>query len=347
MSCLTSTASTGRPWLALAFLLFCAHAAQAAPQTFVSAKGDDANSCEQDKPCRTFAGAIAKTDVGGEVAVLDSGEYGPFHVPFSLKVTASGVYAGVTAFDTHAVTVKVNSGSVVALRGLTLTGWSSSRGILYEGPGDAREGSPTATLHVEDCTISGFAVAGISFVGNGSLFVKDTTVRNTLGTGIQVNTAAGETARATVVNTRLEKNDTGLWAYGQGTVEVTARDAVASGNKQAGFVAAGSVLGSVRVQLRNCVSTQQKTGSGVSAIEYARVTLDGCLLTGSHTGVFTSSEGHIRLSDTTVTDNEIGVRNIVLFGQNNYGHVYTFGNNRVFGNKKETEGKASLVVQQF
>ena len=31
----------------------------------------------------------------------------------------------------------------------------------------------------------------------------------------------------------------------------------------------------------------------------------------------------------------------------NYGHVYTFGNNRVFGNTQETLGKASLVAQQF
>ena len=347
MSHLSPVSRSLAPTLALLLLLLCAHAAQAAPQTFVSAKGDDANPCDQDKPCRTFAGAIVKTDVRGEVAVLDSGEYGPFHVPFSVKVTASGVYAGVTSFDTHAVTINVNSGSLVTLRGLTLTGWGSTRGIYYEGPSDAREGSPTATLHVEDCTISGFALAGIGFVGNGSLFVKDTTVRNTLGTGIQVNAASGETARAVVVNTRLDKNDIGLWAYGQGTIEVTARDAVASGNKSTGFSAAGSALGSVRMQLQNCVSTQQGTGPAVSAIEYARVTVDGCLLTGSHTGVFTSSEGHIRLSDTTVTDNEIGIRNIVLYGVNNYGHVYTFGNNRVFGNKKETEGKVSLVAPLF
>jgi hypothetical protein len=81
-----------RLWLAL--LPCCAPAASAATQTFVSAKGDDAATCELDKPCRTIAGALLKTDVGGEVAVLDAGEFGPFKVTNSVKVSAGGgVYA--------------------------------------------------------------------------------------------------------------------------------------------------------------------------------------------------------------------------------------------------------------
>jgi hypothetical protein len=103
------------------FLLFCAGAAQAAPQTFVSAKGDDANPCEQDKPCRTFAGALLKTDVGGEVAVLDAGEYGPFKVTHSVEVgfvaTGPGVHVQlqdcVATHQGHGITAAASGRATV------------------------------------------------------------------------------------------------------------------------------------------------------------------------------------------------------------------------------------------
>jgi hypothetical protein len=102
---------THRLWLSLAFLLCCAHAAHAATQTYVSAAGDDSNPCDRVSPCRTFAGALAKTNNRGELAVLDSGEYGAFTVNFSVKITAVGVYAGVTVFDPDAVTINPAAGS--------------------------------------------------------------------------------------------------------------------------------------------------------------------------------------------------------------------------------------------
>jgi hypothetical protein len=214
MSHLPNVGRALAPRLPLALLLlffFCAHAAQAAPQTFVSAKGDDANACDQDKPCRTFAGALLKTDVGGEVAVLDAGEYGPFKVTQSVKVTAAGVYAGVTAINGDGVEIASPAGSVVALRGLTITGKGSGvgEGIKYHAPGPSREEvdeEAGVTLHVENCTVSGFQYNGISFYNQGSLFVKDTTSRGNGAYGIYVSAAPGTKARASVVNCRLEKN---------------------------------------------------------------------------------------------------------------------------------------------
>jgi hypothetical protein len=345
MSRTSPYAHARRLFLLATILIFSANAAEAAPQTFVSTKGDDANMCEHASPCRTFAGALIRSHIGGEIVVLDSGEYGPVTIPFSLNITAVGVYAGITVTDGNAVTVKTGTGSVVALRGLTLKGWNIGSGIAYEGPGAAREGDenePTAALHVEGCTISGFAVAGIHFEGNGSLFVKDTTVRNNAGAGIELTAPQGEKVRASVVNSRLEKNSTGLTAHGPGNVEVIARDTVAAGNKSTGF----SVwTNAARMQLQGCVSTNQHTG--VSATDWGRVTLEGCELTSLNTGLYVAADGIARLSGTTITDNSFGVVNTKIFGVGNYGHVYTFGNNRVFGNTQETAGKASLVAQQF
>ena len=45
-----------------------------ATRTWVSGVGDDANPCSRTAPCKTFAGAISKTAVGGEINALDPGE---------------------------------------------------------------------------------------------------------------------------------------------------------------------------------------------------------------------------------------------------------------------------------
>jgi hypothetical protein len=44
-----------------------------ATRTWVSGGGDDANPCSRTAPCLTFAGAITKTEAGGEIDNLDAG----------------------------------------------------------------------------------------------------------------------------------------------------------------------------------------------------------------------------------------------------------------------------------
>jgi hypothetical protein len=47
-----------------------------ATRTWVSGVGDDVNPCSRTAPCKTFAGTISKTTIGGEICVLDSGGFG-------------------------------------------------------------------------------------------------------------------------------------------------------------------------------------------------------------------------------------------------------------------------------
>ena len=333
-----------RLWLALALLLCCAPAASAATQTFVSANGDDAATCDQDKPCRTIAGALLKTDVGGEVAVLDAGEFGPFKVTSSVKVTAGGgIYAGVTATSGDAVHVASPAGSTVALRGLTITGKGGERGINYLEPGPSREpvdAEAGVTLHVEGCTVSGFTDHGIAFHGQGSLFVKDTTVRGNGADGLSLRPAAGVRIRATVVGSRFEKNFGGLVAYSQSEVDVAvaARDTVASGNKEGGFTATGA---GVRMQLQGCVASNQPYG--VTAAGQGSLTLEGCLISNHKVGMWVVGGGRLYLSGTTVANNDVGLDNPTATP----GSVYTFSNNRLFNNTVNAQGKPSFIAQQF
>ena len=52
--------------------LATAPASAQATRTWVSGVGDDANPCSRTAPCRTFAGAISKTIMGGEIDLLDA-----------------------------------------------------------------------------------------------------------------------------------------------------------------------------------------------------------------------------------------------------------------------------------
>jgi hypothetical protein len=52
----------------LALLLQAAPVHAQASRTWVSGVGDDANPCSRTAPCKTFAGAISKTAVNGEIS---------------------------------------------------------------------------------------------------------------------------------------------------------------------------------------------------------------------------------------------------------------------------------------
>jgi len=52
-----------------------------ATRTWVSGVGDDANPCSRTAPCKTFAGAISKTAIAGEINCIDSGGFGAVTMP--------------------------------------------------------------------------------------------------------------------------------------------------------------------------------------------------------------------------------------------------------------------------
>src|SRR2546430_10149727 len=59
------------------FILLTVTSLQAqATRTWISGVGDDVNPCSRTAPCKTFAGAISKTAVDGEIDCLDPGGFG-------------------------------------------------------------------------------------------------------------------------------------------------------------------------------------------------------------------------------------------------------------------------------
>jgi len=191
-------------WLALTLLFVNSVQAQAT-RTWVSGTGNDSNSCSRTAPCRTLAGAIGKTNRGGEITVLDAGGFAPVVISKSITIDGTGVPASILAELGSGITIDIGPGpgrigtdpQIVRIRGLSINGaGTGNNGINVIS---------ASRVTVEDCVIDGFTHHGIN-VQMGTLFVRNTTIRNNVGAGINVT----GTAQAGITDTSLVFNGTGL-----------------------------------------------------------------------------------------------------------------------------------------
>src|SRR5262245_49679582 len=117
-------------------LLAAAPAHAQATRTWVSGVGDDANPCSRTAPCKTFAGAISKTAVNGEINCLDPGGYGAVTITKSIVIDCEDTQGSILASLTTGVIVNITSATDtfknVHLRGLSINGAGNGlRGINF------------------------------------------------------------------------------------------------------------------------------------------------------------------------------------------------------------------------
>src|SRR4030088_2635804 len=105
----------------MAFLSTAASLQAQATRTWVSGVGDDANPCSRTAPCKTFAGAISKTGVNGEINCLDPGGFGAVTITKSITFDCHEVFGSVLVSGTNAIIINAAAGKVV-LRNLNLNG---------------------------------------------------------------------------------------------------------------------------------------------------------------------------------------------------------------------------------
>jgi hypothetical protein len=266
--------------LALAALAWSSGASGQVQRTFVASTGSDTNPCSFPLPCRTFAAALAQTNSGGEVIVIDSAGYGAVAIAQSVSIIAApGVYAGISVFTGNGVTV-TGVGSRVRLSGLSINGQGGDIGIQFT------QGSKLAVDHctitdlnlygiyvqaanstwiVTDTSVSGNAIYGIiAEAGAGTL--DRVHVENNFNDGILINTSSNVLVRALVRNSVATGNaGHGISVFtGSGrTAIVTVEDSSAFVNAGSGFSGATSG-GTTVLTLRGVVATAN-TGSGAIA----------------------------------------------------------------------------------
>src|SRR5579871_5640358 len=105
-----------------AMLLIAAPANAQATRTWVSGVGDDANPCSRTAPCKTFAGAISKTQAAGEINVLDPGGFGAVTITKSITIRSDHIEAGVLVSGTNGIVVAAGATDSVVLEGLDIDG---------------------------------------------------------------------------------------------------------------------------------------------------------------------------------------------------------------------------------
>jgi hypothetical protein len=304
--------SLGFAATSLVFLLAAAAApahAQAS-RTWVSGVGDDANPCSRTAPCKTFAGAISKTALNGEINCLDPGGFGAVTITKSITIDCHEVFASILNAGTNGVNIPFDSFNAadvrktVRLRNINFNGVDTGvNGIRITGGTVIAAG----VVIIEDCTIDGNFAGGARGIsdertGGGELHVANTTVRNTGGNGILINpgngAVAGQRIDATFTNVRIQNSGLGLGIASNGRASVSR--SVFSGNTNAGIVANG-VLAATEVNISDSVSSNNGIG-----IQNAGGTLT------------------IRLSNNDISFNGTAIS----------GATQSFSNNRILGNSQ-------------
>jgi nitrous oxidase accessory protein NosD len=277
-------------------------------RTFVSSLGSDAFACTSPLlPCRNIQSAITKVQAGGEVVVLDSGNFQPFVVNKAVSIVAApSAHPGMSVTSGAGITVSAGSNDVVSIRGLSIISQGGSRGVHFQS---------AKALQVENCTISGFTplptdccTDGILSTTPSILVVKNTIVRNNFN-GIRIFSSQS----ALIENSRFEENTNGLWAEEAARATISNSIVVGNGSGITSFSnPASSATAPAEITVENCRVIGN--GLGINSIGKA----------GDNTIIWTL----IRVSNTTITSNTQGL----IVGTAGSGRLFSRGNNTVEGN---------------
>jgi hypothetical protein len=301
----------------VSFTLALASLAQAqATRTWVSGVGDDANPCSRTAPCKTFAGAISKTFINGEIDALDPGGFGAVTVTKSITLDGTGTFASILASGTNGINISiaVNSNDpfrTVRIRGLSIngTGASSTVGTRTGINGININTNGAEAVYVEDTVISDFSSNGIAWVptavsGAERLFMRNVVIRNCTADGVRLS-SSGVILIASLHNVQSTNcgNGINMGAHSR----LTARDCTFGTNTTAGV---------------NHTAADSES------------TLFHCSITNNPTGV-AATNGISRISDNVIYGNTNGIT----------GNVKSWGNNYIDGNSTNGTPVAPNLTQ--
>src|SRR5689334_7330439 len=221
-------------------MMFSSVAAQS--RTWVSGVGDDVNPCSRTAPCKTFAGAISKTAVNGEINCLDPAGYGAVTVTKSITIDCEDTQGSILSAGTNGVIVNITSATDTKKA-------FKIRGISINGAGTGINGIRVLaanTVHLDEVVIDGMTQHGVSIEttsGTPKVFVQDTHIRSVTGNGINAFITGGSLSLV-VGGSQLLAAATGLSLSNNTAATIT--DSQIAGN------ATGLVAFNAALAVRNC-----------------------------------------------------------------------------------------------
>jgi hypothetical protein len=269
-----------------------------ATRTWVSGVGDDVNPCSRTAPCKTFAGAISKTAVNGEIDCLDPGGFGTVTITKSITIDGGGTLGSILAAGTNGVNVNDSASGApntikVRLRNLTINGAGTGiNGINF---------TSGKQLFVENCVIAGFLNNAtsrgirVSLTAAAQLYVSDTNISN-CSSGIEVTSSSGAVA-SSIDRVRLQGMTDGIILNtGSGS---SIRDSFISGNSGVGVKTSGNAGTILERTMIDSNGTGLQPGGGTTT-DISNVSIIGNTLGIATTGgsVFSHGNNQINLNTT-------------------------------------------------
>jgi hypothetical protein len=280
-----------------------------ATRTWVSGVGDDANPRSRTAPCKTFAGAISKTDPSGEIDALDPGGYGAVTITKSMTIDGRGTLASILNSATTGIVVNAGVNDVVIIRNVTLNGAGSGvRGIRFLAG---------AALHLENVQVFGNSGPGILVDANMAVeFVAvNVTVERNGNSGIIVQPGAAGSAQVALERVRAQNNQ-GSGIEIRDRTKGTIVDCLMAGNSSHGLVVS--------------------TGPGASEVGVDR----SASCSNGSVGIRAAGSPNavVRIANLDVFNNGGGVQ--ATEGST----IASYGNNRIAGNG--TNGSPTTTIGQ-
>ena len=157
-----------------------------ATRTWVSGVGDDVNPCSRTAPCKTLAGAISKTAIGGEISVLDPGGFGSVTITKSITIDGGGIKGSILSSGTNGIIINAPDG-LVTIRNFSINGTGTTLGT------NGIRVIAVKKLNVESCVLANFSANGMdvnpasSSTGAAAEVVIDNVTIHNAVTGINVS----------------------------------------------------------------------------------------------------------------------------------------------------------------
>lgn len=287
---------------ALLFIALPAHAQ--ATRTWVSGVGDDVNPCSRTAPCKTFAGAISKTAINGEINCLDPGGYGAVTITKSITIDCHEIHGSILASGTNGIIVNVTGSAndplrTVRIRNLNINGAGASGSVGQQTGINGIRIISAAIVYIDDVLISDFTQNGIldERSTGGRLNITNTIVRNNDGSGITVSPTSGFTRISVAIDRMTSVGNGKGMAFNNGP----------------------------RAMINNSTSSNN-TGSGIESTAAAGTTIvnvnRSMVSSNGGAALLTSGNGGLRFSDTDIAFNATGFS----------GETFTAGTSRITGN---------------
>ncbi|TMJ00166.1 MAG: hypothetical protein E6G97_19895 [Alphaproteobacteria bacterium] len=256
----------------MVFAALFAAPAGASTRTWVSGNGNDADPCSFTAPCKTFAGAFAKTDAGGEISVMGPGGYGTVTINKSLTINGVGSLASILVASGSGIIVSAGATDKVVIRNVQFNGTSGGNSGVQVISGN---------VTIDNCGFYGFTAG---FFG---------------GMGVLIN--ANSTTVVDIRDTNISYSTHGVWAQTTSGFAVASLDNVRiNGSLGYGVIAASNGFVNVnRSYISNSAVTAVYTASTGSTIN-----VNDSVLTNNATAVNASASGStIRLNSVSLFDN--------------------------------------------